>query len=63
MGFGMSGLMQIHEIRLKNARDLMKESGLSRTDFAEKVGLSYNLVSQTSGRTRPKILAMRLQSK
>lgn len=29
----MIDLIQIHEIRLKNARDLMKESRLSRIDF------------------------------
>ena len=54
MGFSMSSLMQIHEIRLKNTRDLMKKSGLSRTDFAEKVGLSYNLLSQYIGKNPTK---------
>lgn len=50
----MVDLMQIHEIRLTNARDLMKESRLSRTDFAEKVGLSYNLLSQYIGKNPTK---------
>ena len=50
----MTDLMQIHEIRLNNARNLMKESGLSRTDFAEKVGLSYNLISQYIGKNPTK---------
>ena len=50
----MSGLMQIHEIRLMNARNLLNESGLSRTDFAEKVGVSYNLISQYIGKNPTK---------
>jgi len=54
MGFDVTDLMQIHEIRLNNARDLMKESGLSRTDFAEKIGLSYNLISQYIGKNPTK---------
>lgn len=54
MGISMTDLMQIHGIRLKNARDLMNESGLSRTDFAEKVGLSYNLISQYIGKNPTK---------
>lgn len=63
MGFGMADLMQIHEIRLKNARDLMKESGLSRTDFAEKVGLSYNLISQYIGKNPTKNIGDETASK
>lgn len=50
----MSDLMQIHEIRLMNARNLLKESGLSRADFAEKVGVSYNLISQYIGKNPTK---------
>jgi len=50
----MSGLMQIHEIRLANARNLLRESGLSRADFAEKVGVSYNLISQYIGKNPTK---------
>ncbi len=50
----MTELMQIHEIRLMNARALMKESGLSRTDLAEKIGMSYNLLSQYVGKNPTK---------
>ena len=50
----MTGLMQIHEIRLMNARNLLKESGLSRADFAEKTGISYNLISQYIGKNPTK---------
>ncbi len=50
----MADLMQIHEIRLTNTRALKKESGLSRSDFADKVGLSYNLLSQYIGKNPTK---------
>ena len=50
----MTGLMQIHEIRLMNARNLLKESGLSRADFAEKTGISSNLISQYIGKNPTK---------
>lgn len=50
----MADLMQIHEIRLANTRALKNESGLSRSDFADKVGLSYNLLSQYIGKNPTK---------
>jgi len=50
----MADLMQIHEIRLMNTRDLIEESGLSRTGFAEKIGMSYNLLSQYIGKNPKK---------
>lgn len=50
----MADLMQIHEIRLTNTRALKEESGLSRSDFADKVGLSYNLLSQYIGKNPTK---------
>ncbi len=36
----MAELKTIHEIRLGNTKKLMKESGLSRTEFAEKIDMS-----------------------
>lgn len=50
----MSDLLKIHEIRLQNARKIMKESGLDRTQFAEKIGMSYNLLSQYVGKNPKK---------
>lgn len=50
----MNDFLNIHEIRLRNTRDLMKAEGLSRADFAEKIGLSYNLLSQYIGKTPTK---------
>ena len=50
----MSDLLKIHEIRLLNARKIMKESGLDRTQFAEKIGMSYNLLSQYIGKNPKK---------
>ena len=50
----MSELKTIHEIRLSNARKLMKELGLSRTEFAEKIEMSYNLLSQYIGKNPTK---------
>ncbi|OTG94638.1 LexA family transcriptional regulator [Acinetobacter sp. ANC 3832] len=46
----MNELKTIHEIRLENVRKLMKESGLNRTEFAEKIEMSYNLFSQYIGK-------------
>ncbi|WP_227500511.1 LexA family transcriptional regulator [Acinetobacter sp. P8-3-8] len=50
----MTELQTIHEIRLGNTRKLMKESGLSRTEFAEKIEMSYNLLSQYIGKNPTK---------
>ena len=50
----MSDLLKIHEIRLLNARKIMKDSGLDRTQFAEKIGMSYNLLSQYIGKNPKK---------
>lgn len=50
----MSDLLKIHEIRLLNTRKIMKDSGLDRAHFAEKVGLSYNLLSQYIGKNPTK---------
>lgn len=50
----MLELPKIHEIRLLNARKIMEESGLNRTQFAEKIGLSYNLLSQYVGKNPTK---------
>ncbi|MGE8572934.1 MAG: LexA family transcriptional regulator [Acinetobacter amyesii] len=50
----MTDLPKIHEIRLINARKVMKESGLDRTQFAEKIGMSYNLLSQYIGKNPKK---------
>ena len=50
----MTELKTIHEIRLGNVRKLIKESGLSRTEFAEKIEMSYNLFSQYIGKNPTK---------
>lgn len=50
----MTELKTIHEIRLSNVRKLMKESGLNRTEFAEKIEMSYNLLSQYIGKNPTK---------
>lgn len=50
----MAELKTIHEIRLSNTRKLMKESGLNRTEFAEKIDMSYNLLSQYVGKNPTK---------
>ena len=50
----MADLLKIHEIRLLNARKIMKDSGLDRTQFAEKIGMSYNLLSQYIGKNPKK---------
>lgn len=50
----MTDLLTIHDIRLQNTRELMKESGLNRADFAEKTGISYNLLSQYVGKNPTK---------
>ena len=50
----MTELKTIHEIRLGNVRKLIKESGLSRTEFAEKIEMSYNLFSQYVGKNPTK---------
>lgn len=46
----MSNLLKSHEIRLLNTRNLLKEKDLSRADFAEKIGMTYGLLSQYIGR-------------
>ncbi|WP_198078877.1 LexA family transcriptional regulator [Acinetobacter calcoaceticus] len=50
----MSELKTIHEIRLGNTRKLMKESGLTRSEFADKIEMSYNLLSQYIGKNPSK---------
>ncbi|MDH0032041.1 MULTISPECIES: LexA family transcriptional regulator [unclassified Acinetobacter] len=50
----MTQLQTIHEIRLSNARKLMEDSGLDRTEFAEKIQMSYNLLSQYIGKNPTK---------
>lgn len=50
----MIDLLTIHEIRLKNTRKLMKDSGLSRQEFADKIEMSYNLLSQYIGKNPTK---------
>lgn len=50
----MAELKTIHEIRLGNTKKLMKDSGLSRTEFAEKIDMSYNLFSQYIGKNPTK---------
>lgn len=50
----MTELQTIHEIRLSNTKKLMKELGLTRTEFAEKIEMSYNLVSQYIGKNPTK---------
>lgn len=50
----MIDLLTIHDIRLHNTRKLMRESGLNRTDFAERTGVSYNLLSQYVGKNPTK---------
>ena len=50
----MAELKTIHEIRLGNTRKLMSESGLNRTEFAEKIDMSYNLFSQYIGKNPTK---------
>lgn len=50
----MAELKTIHEIRLGNTKKLMKDSGLSRTEFAERIDMSYNLFSQYIGKNPTK---------
>lgn len=50
----MTELQTIHEIRLSNTKRLIKELGLTRTEFAEKIEMSYNLVSQYIGKNPTK---------
>jgi phage repressor protein C with HTH and peptisase S24 domain len=50
----MSELKTIHEIRLSNTKKLMKESGLTRSEFAEKIDMSYGLLSQYVGKNPTK---------
>ncbi|MBP8005840.1 MAG: LexA family transcriptional regulator [Acinetobacter sp.] len=50
----MTGLQTIHEIRLSNARKLMNDSGLSRSEFADKIEMSYSLLSQYIGKNPTK---------
>lgn len=50
----MSELQTIHEIRLSNTRKLMKDLGMSRSEFAEKIEMSYNLLSQYIGKNPTK---------
>ncbi|MDM1760667.1 XRE family transcriptional regulator [Acinetobacter sp. 251-1] len=50
----MTELQTIHEIRLSNTKRLIKELGLTRTEFAEKIDMSYNLVSQYIGKNPTK---------
>lgn len=50
----MAELQTIHEIRLSNTKKLIKDLSLSRTEFAEKIEMSYNLVSQYIGKNPTK---------
>lgn len=50
----MAELQTIHEIRLSNTRKLMKDLGISRSEFAEKIEMSYNLLSQYIGKNPTK---------
>lgn len=47
-------LKDIYTIRREKVRNLIKESGLSRADFAEKVGVSYILLNQYIGKNPTK---------
>lgn len=50
----MADLKTIHEIRFLNAKRLMDESGLKRKEFAEKIDMSYSLLSQYLGKNPTK---------
>lgn len=50
----MAELKTIHEIRLSNTKKLMDELGLKRNEFAEKIEMSYNLLSQYIGKNPTK---------
>ncbi|ENV76229.1 LexA family transcriptional regulator [Acinetobacter ursingii] len=50
----MADLKTIHEIRFLNAKKLMDESGLKRKEFAEKIDMSYSLLSQYLGKNPTK---------
>ncbi|MGB5886588.1 MAG: LexA family transcriptional regulator [Acinetobacter venetianus] len=50
----MTDLKTIHEIRFLNAKRLMDESGLKRKEFAEKIDMSYSLLSQYLGKNPTK---------
>ncbi|WP_151749073.1 helix-turn-helix domain-containing protein, partial [Acinetobacter oleivorans] len=50
----MAELKTIHEIRFLNAKRLMEESGLKRKEFAEKIDMSYSLLSQYLGKNPTK---------
>lgn len=54
VNYKMSELKTIHEIRLANTRKLMKESGLSRSEFADKIEMAYGLLSQYIGKNPTK---------
>lgn len=50
----MAKFKTIHEIRFMNAKRLMEESGLKRKEFAEKIDMSYSLLSQYLGKNPTK---------
>ncbi|KQC99818.1 LexA family transcriptional regulator [Acinetobacter soli] len=50
----MTKFKTIHEIRYMNAKRLMEESGLKRKEFAEKIDMSYSLLSQYLGKNPTK---------
>ncbi|QDJ92719.1 LexA family transcriptional regulator [Acinetobacter haemolyticus] len=50
----MTELQTIHEIRLSNTRKLMNDLGLSRSEFADRIEMSYNLLSQYIGKNPTK---------
>lgn len=50
----MKDFLKIHEIRLINAKKLLVESGLKRNELSEKIGMSYNLLSQYIGKNPTK---------
>lgn len=47
-------LSTIHEIRLNNVRELLRAYKLDRSEFSERVGISYNLLSQYIGKNPTK---------
>lgn len=44
-------LSSAYELRLENTKALLRQSGLSRKDFAEKIGVDYGQLSHYIGKT------------